>query len=366
MVPEAVLAELHASKEEAAEKIKEEAAKRNRLPVNIYTDERALCLSVDKTETWGTVKAKILEGFGGLEGLGVLAADCTRLRTIQYLQDDCPGSEIPAESDDVACCKVLKTYGATELYLDTKEPGAEWPREYGEFGVPGTYQYNRVMKMALYTPPEAGTESGGSMSAWKTIVFGYKCTIGDMRRAAAENFGLPAECVKFGKLLHGKSMHEVVGEDTLLCSLLRHPITCLSGDRVLLLDSRTPGVSISDADFTLAAEEADNRANLHFTELDGELFTHHLAVSKKTLLPDYKEAIAQVLGLSADAIALHNDSGMLITYPTQVRRQRMLVRRVTAASAAQASRSHVLPVYLFKGDRENLSARLFDVEVHLQ
>ena len=45
----------------------------------------------------------------------------------------------------------VRTYGVTDLAIETKRSGEAWPRHYGEFGPVG-YQHHRVFKLALYSP----------------------------------------------------------------------------------------------------------------------------------------------------------------------------------------------------------------------
>ena len=92
-----------------------------------------------------------LELLGGLEGLGIASNDEWRLRTIKFLHDDC-ADEILDDDDATELIKVkhIKTYSSTDLLIETKVEGMEWPRHYGEFGPIG-YHHHRVFKMALYT-----------------------------------------------------------------------------------------------------------------------------------------------------------------------------------------------------------------------
>ena len=69
--------------------------------------------------------------------------------------------------------KNIKTYGATDLLIETKVAGAEWPKTYGEFGPLG-HQHHKVFKLAIYTPPAADEDGAvGAFSPWQPIMFGY-------------------------------------------------------------------------------------------------------------------------------------------------------------------------------------------------
>lgn len=46
-----------------------------------------------------------------------------------------------------------------------------------------------------------------------------------------------------------------------------------------------------------------------------------------------------------------------------MRRQRILVKAASAASAAQSKRAQKLPVFAYKGDKEELSTLLLELEV---
>ena len=78
---------------------------------------------------------------------------------IKSLHDDC-ADEIMGDHDSTELIKVtaIKTYGVTDMLIETKRSDEEWPRHYGEFGPPG-YQHHRVFKLALYSPA-SGDERG--------------------------------------------------------------------------------------------------------------------------------------------------------------------------------------------------------------
>jgi hypothetical protein len=126
------------------------------------------------------------------------------------------------------------------------------------------------------------------------------------------------------------------------------------------------GVEADAAAFKEAMQEADARAHCHFSKLGEGAFTEHLDVQLGIALADLTDRIAEHLAVPRDSIALHESDGRLVTYIQHTRRSRILVKAATAATAGQAKRAHVLPVYLYKGDREDFSAKLLDLEVDSQ
>lgn len=167
-------------------------------------------------------RPRILDGFGGVDGLGVRSAEQdVRLRTTKSPVYDCPDGFFTA-ADDAVAGAIFQSYGPTELFLETKPSlaaqgpavaqdgapveqacarrlGADgWPKTYGEFGAVGSNQHYRVFKLACYTPPTpeadersqrdeeptAGAEGSpqvGSMSDFCAVMFGYHVTLGDVR-----------------------------------------------------------------------------------------------------------------------------------------------------------------------------------------
>ncbi len=382
MVPARVLEEIDRQAKEKAEKDAEAAAIKAQLALNVYSASRVACLSLARSTSWGSVKAQALEQLGGLEGIGLDASsqDCWRMRTIKFLHDDC-ADEILDDDDSTELIKVkaIKTYGATDLVIETKRPGEEWPRTYGEFGPPG-YQHHRVFKLALYLPGSGGegdetTEAAGdvlsagaagSMSPWKTIMFGYKATLGDLREAAADAFGTQAG-MKICKLdLHSAQVIELVGDDSVSVTSLRHPMTLTSGDRLYIADARH-ATAAAGPDFKAAASEAGERAIVHFTEVDSDAYTLHIEVDKKIPIVDLKGKISGVLGAEADSVSLHDPEGRLISHASNhARRVRVMVKTATA-SAGSANRTQKMPVYLYKGDKDDLSTLLLkEMEVDTQ
>ena len=223
MVPAPLLEEIKQQAEETKAKQAEALAKKQELAVNVYHGSRAVCLSLDRQAEWGAVRQRVLDELGGLEGVGVESADCWRLRTIKFLHDDYP-DEVMEDEDATPLIKVknVKTYGATDLLIETKVAGAEWPKTYGEFGPLG-HQHHKVFKLAIYTPP-AGDEDGavGAFSPWQPIMFGYvrapplpSCYAAARLRAwwwcvACDDWGHPHR--SGGNLRHGARREDLQGD----------------------------------------------------------------------------------------------------------------------------------------------------------
>lgn len=386
MVPANVVEEMQTQEKQKKEKDAEAAAIKAQLALSVYFDSRVACLSLPRSTAWGEVKEKVLEQMGGYEGLGLPAEsskDCWRLRTIKFLHDDC-ADEILEDEDSTELVKVthIKTYSSTDLLIETKQPGEDWPRHYGEFG-PAGYQHHRVFKIAMYTPPPAdgadaadggaddADEEGaaaaakGKMSPWATVMFGYKATLGDLREAVSDIFGTQpgAKICKLG--VQNSLVNELVGDDSLCMSDLRHPQTVINGERLYVADA--PHASaVESAEFKAAATEAGDRATVHFTEVDSDQYTRHLQGSKKMTLIELKAAISAELSVEPDRISLHDPDGRLVSHPSQARRVKLRVKTATAASAGQAKRTHNLPVYLYKGDKDDLSTLLLEMDVDTQ
>ena len=151
-------------------------------------------------------------------GLGVSSEEEVRLRTIKNVFDDCPDALFTAPDGAVAGDLLKSYYSAVELFMETKpelvaravavagqrQEGARmqwlgedgWPKTYGEFGVKGSHQHHRVLKLAYYSPPDAPepvdgqygsttetharTLEDGTMSEFFAVTFGYHATLGDV------------------------------------------------------------------------------------------------------------------------------------------------------------------------------------------
>ena len=131
--------------------------------------------------------------------------------------------------------KHIKTYSSTDLLIETKVAGTEWPRHYGEFGPVG-YQHHRVFKLSLYTPPE-DEDGEGAMSPWTSAMFGYKATLGDLRQAVSDVLGTApgAKICKLG--VQNSLVNELLGDDSMNMSDLRHPLTVINGERLYVADA---------------------------------------------------------------------------------------------------------------------------------
>lgn len=83
-------------------------------------------------------------------------------------------------------------------------------------------------------------------------------------------------------------------------------------------------------------------------------------------LAELKERIAAALGAEPESVSLHDAQGRLITYASNhARRVRVMVKTATASGSAQ--RVQKVPVYLYKGDKDDLTTLLLkEMEVDAQ
>jgi ubiquitin C-terminal hydrolase len=225
-VPQSVLDEIQGAAAAAAAKKQEEDALKAQFKLNFYHGERVACLSLEKHTSWGEAAAAAFEQLGLDPGL--FTEDMSRARCLVMRLADDMGDELfaAAAATPLPAVKHVKPYSPTDVLVEVKAAHEEWPPCYGAMGSTD-YCHHRVLKLAAYQP--AG--DGGRMSPWKAVKFGWHATLGDVRAAAADAFGVAsgAQLVKLG---YQGARTELADADEVKLSDLAYPRNISSGDRI--------------------------------------------------------------------------------------------------------------------------------------